>query len=67
MVNASIFVRNYKLIGPTTFFIQAYMGTWAGLTGLYHRETRNKVGVSAGSSLALIATLMQFTHLGDGN
>ena len=42
------------------------MGTWAGLTALYYRETRNKTGVSAGSSLALTATLMQFTHLGDG-
>ena len=42
------------------------MGTWAGLTGLFYRETKNALSVSAGSSLAMVATLMQFTHLGDG-
>ena len=43
------------------------MGTWSGLTGLYFRETTGSSGVSAGTSLALTASLMQFTHLGDGN
>ena len=43
------------------------MGTWSGLTGLYFRETTGLSSVSAGTSLALTASLMQFTHLGDGN
>ena len=48
-------------------YCTAYMGTWSGLTGLYFRETTGSSGVSAGTSLALTASLMQFTHLGDGN
>ena len=48
-------------------YCTAYMGTWSGLTGLYFRETTGLSSVSAGTSLALTASLMQFTHLGDGN
>ena len=48
-------------------YCTAYMGTWSGLTGLYFRETTGLPSVSAGTSLALTASLMQFTHLGDGN
>lgn len=47
-------------------YCTAYMGTWAGLTALYVRETRGTASVSAGTALALVASLMQFTHLGDG-
>ena len=43
------------------------MGSWAGLIALYARETRGISSLSTGTSLALTASLMQFTHLGDGN
>ena len=42
------------------------MGSWAGLIALYARETRGISSLSTGTSLALTASLMQFTHLGDG-
>merc|ERR1719270_2052122 len=47
-------------------YCTAYMGSWAGLLALYARETQGISGLSSGSSLALTASLMQFTHLGDG-
>ena len=47
-------------------YCTAYMGAWAGVTALYERETRGTPSISTGSSLALTASLMQFTHLGDG-
>ena len=43
------------------------MGSWAGLIALYARETQGVSSLSTGTSLALTASLMQFTHLGDGN
>ena len=43
------------------------MGSWAGLIALYARETQGISSLSTGTSLALTASLMQFTHLGDGN
>ena len=47
-------------------YCTAYMGAWAGVTALYQREARGTSGLSAGASLAMVSTLMQFTHLGDG-
>ena len=47
-------------------YATAYMGTWAGLIALWVRETEGVTGISSGTSLALTASLMQFTHLGDG-
>jgi len=46
-------------------YATAYMGAWAGVTALYTRETQELEGISSGTSLALVASLMQFTHLGD--
>jgi len=47
-------------------YATAYMGTWAGLIALWVRETEGVSSLSSGTSLALTASLMQFTHLGDG-
>ena len=47
-------------------YATAYMGAWAGVIALYVRETQGSEGISSGTSLALVASLMQFTHLGDG-
>jgi len=46
-------------------YCTAYMGAWAGVTALYARETHGSQGLSSGTSLALVASLMQLTHLGD--
>ena len=47
-------------------YATAYMGSWAGLIALWVRETQGVSKLSSGTSLALTASLMQFTHLGDG-
>ena len=47
-------------------YCTAYLGAWSGLTALYTRERNGVTGECAGASLALTASLMQFTHLGDG-
>merc|ERR1712226_869110 len=46
-------------------YCTAYLGAWSGLTALYAREANGISGECAGASLALTATLMQCTHLGD--
>ena len=48
-------------------YCTAYLGAWSGLTALYTREANGITGESAGASLALTASIMQFTHLGDGD
>ena len=47
-------------------YCTAYLGAWSGLTALYTREANGVTGECAGASLALTASLMQFTHCGDG-
>ena len=47
-------------------YCTAYLGAWSGLTALYTRAANGVTGECAGASLALTASLMQFTHLGDG-
>jgi hypothetical protein len=46
-------------------YCTAYLGAWSGLTALYTREANGVTGECAGASLALTASLMQFTHSGD--
>ena len=46
-------------------YCTAYLGAWSGLTALYAREVHGATEECAGASLALTASLMQFTHCGD--
>ena len=56
-----------SIVASCVDYATAYMGSWSGLTALFMREVAGEMtGVSAGTSLALVASLMQFTHLGDG-